>query len=615
MIIQALYKYYNILLEKEGDKIPREGYSSADVSFEIHIGANGELLEIIQYMKNGTTVKKKYLVPEQGKRTSNPKPYFLCDKAEYMFGEAISMRAECRKKMQEMHTEVLEFVRDETAEVKALRRFIAKQSEQLSTELYAILNEEIKEALQSGGLCVIKYASSGKFLHQTQSLLNAWEKYLEHKDKNQDSNEKVTCLVTGEKIYKKDISELHPNIKNITGAKSSGAAIVSFNEKSFCSYKKDKSFNAPTSNVVTNAYGYVLNRLTADSRHRVRLNDTTVVFWAESTTDHEQIFLTNLLSDLDDEVEQHPDSENVRERIKSAVNCVRQGQTFTDTFSDLDSETTFYLLGLSPNAARLSVRFFYRETIGEIGERIWQHFKDLSIDGLESSPTIRQLLIELVSIQDRAQKPRESWKKIPPNMEGQLLLSIIHGKSYSKAIYAQLINRIRADTDAPEKSLYKIGPVRAAMLKACLIRNMQYQNRIKEGELTVSENKESTNVAYQLGRLFACLEKTQANAHRGEGASKNDHNKADRLNATIRDRFWGAASTSPATVFPRLISLAQHHISKDEQWGEYNNSLIQEVMGKLPERLPRRLSLEEQGMFAIGYYHRRQSFYSKEKNA
>src|SRR5690606_7447412 len=114
-------------------------------------------------------------------------------------------------------------------------------------------------------------------------------------------------------------------------------------------------------------------------------------------------------------------------------------------------------------------------------------------------------------------------------------------------------------------------------------------------ELTVAENKSSSNVAYNLGRLFACLEKTQSSAL-GAG-----------INATIRDRFWGAASATPATVFPRLLNLAQHHVSKDEKWGGYNNQLIQEVMGSLPERFPRRLTLEEQGMFSIGYYHKRQS--------
>ncbi|GIQ67878.1 type I-C CRISPR-associated protein Cas8c/Csd1 [Xylanibacillus composti] len=595
MIFQALYNYYQILLDKEGDSIPQEGYSSAGISFEVHIGEDGNVLDILSYEENGKSIKKEHMVPEQIKRASNIFPYFLCDKAEYLFGEAISKRAACRREMQALYRNILNFVQYETVEVRALRRFVEMEPEALSHKLNSILSKEMVEALQAGGLCAIKYAPTGGFYHHSRPLLTAWERYLAEKSRDTD-NEMMNCLITGEQVSAQEIARLHPSIKNVIGAQSSGAALVSFNKPAFCSYNKEQSYNAPTSKKAANAYGYVLNRLLADQRHRVRLNDTTVVFWVESSMDHEQLFLANLLQENEEEhgEEQSPDAESVRERLKNAVVRVRHGQEFADTFEDLDPSTTFYMLGLSPNAARLSIRFFYKETLGALGKRVWQHYKDLSIEGLERTPTIRQLLRELAVGHD--------WSKIPPNLEGQMLRSIINGLPYSKAVFAQLLNRIRSDSDDPKKGLYKIGAIRAAMLKAYLLRSPSAHSQIKKGDLTMAENKNSSNAAYHLGRLFACLEKTQGSAQGGG------------INATIRDRFWGAASTSPATVFPRLLSLAQHHISKDDKWGEYNNGLIQEVMCKLPEQFPRRLTLEEQGMFAIGYYHKREAFYKSNQD-
>ncbi|KZE48832.1 hypothetical protein AV540_16350 [Brevibacillus parabrevis] len=598
MILQALHSYYHILLGQDGDNMPREGYSAADVSFEVHLDESGKVVDVIPYVnEKGKPVKRTFNVPEQVKRCVNVFPYFLCDKADYLFGAALSLRETCRKELQSLWRKVLAYADTDadTPELEALLRFIKWDTEELAGQFERLLREDVRTLLASGGLCVLKYAPTGRFLQDNRLLQKAWERYLKAQADTDHSDATQRCLVSGEIVPVGEIARLHPNIKNVVGAQSSGAALVSFNKDSFISFGREQSFNAPTSKKAADAYGYVLNKLLADPRHRVRMNDMTVVFWAESSLDHEQIFLASLMQedqgDGDGENGQPPDPESVRERVKSAMSRVRNGQEFRDTFGDLHFETTFYVLGISPNAARLSIRFFYKGTLGEIGERVWSHYKDLAIVGLERTPTVRQLLKELAGGHD--------WSNIPPNMEGQMLRSILQGLPYSKAVFAQLMNRIRGDSDDPRKGLYKIGSIRAAMIKAYLLRAYRSnQDKTMEGELSVAENKDSTNVAYNLGRLFACLEKTQASAL-GAG-----------INATIRDRFWGAASASPANVFPRLLHLAQHHVSKDEKWGGYNNHLIQDVMGSLPDRFPRRLTLEEQGIFAIGYYHKRQSFYT-----
>ncbi|MGO0060386.1 type I-C CRISPR-associated protein Cas8c/Csd1 [Brevibacillus fluminis] len=597
MILQALHRYYQLLLEKEGNNLPREEFSSADVSFEIHLDDKGHVAAIIQYVnEKGKVEKQTYNVPKQTLRPGKGiKPYFLCDKTEYLFGAALSMREECREGMKSLWCDVLKLTTSDAPKVKALYGFINLSEEQLSEQLDLLMDENLKKALLSGGFCVLKYAPTGEFFHDDKYIQKAWEDYYKQSSEEISGDKVQTCLITGEQTPINQIARLHPSIKNVVGAQSSGAAIVSFNIPSFCSYERDQSYNAPTSKKAADAYGYVLNRFLADPKHRVRLNDMTVVFWAESATLSGQDLFSSLFEEVKKEDHTPISEESVRERVRSAVLRIRQGQNFRDTFHDLDADATFYVLGLSPNAARLSVRFWYTGTLGEIGERVWEHYKDLAITGLERSPTIRELLREIAVGHD--------WSNIPPNMEGQMLRSILIGSPFSRAIFAQLMNRIRSESDDPKKGFYKIGAVRAAMIKAYLLRMARAsRNKNLEGEITMALNEQSASVPYHLGRLFAVLEKTQVSAL-GQG-----------INTTIRDRFWGAASATPANVFPRLLSLSQHHVAKDEEWGRKNDQNIQDVMSALPEKFPKRLTLEEQGMFALGYYHQRQAIYTKKSD-
>ncbi|MFS0554843.1 type I-C CRISPR-associated protein Cas8c/Csd1 [Brevibacillus sp. 179-C9.3 HS] len=593
MILQALHRYYQLLLEREGDSMPRDEYTSATVSFEIQLDERGHVVSIIPYVnEKGKVDKQTYNVPKQDKRSgSGVNPYFLCEKAEYLFGYAISLREACRDGLKQLWSKVLANTGTESDEVLALHAFLELSTAQLVEQLQLISDPELQESLKTGGMCVLKFAPTGKFFHDDPVIQQAWENYFTRLRANEDSAKIQMCLLTGEQISTDKIARLHPSIKNVTGAQSSGAAIVSFNIPSFCSFGREQSYNAPTSQKAVDAYGYVLNRFLADPDHKVRINDTTVVFWTESPKMNEQDLLSSLFQEFKEEADHiQTDEESIRERVKSAVVRIRQGQQFRDTFHDLDVNTTFYVLGLSPNAARLSVRFWYTGSLGEIGERMWRHYHDLSIDGLDRSPTIKELLREIAV--------GHEWGNIPPNMEGQMLRAILLGHPYSRSIFAQLMNRIRSESDDPKKGLYKIGAVRAAMIKAYLIRYYRACKINMEGELTMTLNRQSKSVPYHLGRLFACLEKTQVSAL-GQG-----------INATIRDRYWGAATATPANVFPRLLKLSQHHISKDEKWGRNNDQRIAEVMNSLPEQFPKRLTLEEQGMFALGYYHQRQEMYT-----
>jgi len=590
MILQALYRYYE-LLEERGESLPGEAYSEAYVSFEIQLDQNGRVLAILPYTnEKGRTIKKKYYVPKQPHRTSNTLPFFLCDKAEYLFGEAIGMREARRISMRDFWLDILDKTEFETEEIRALRAFVSMDSTKLKSDIEHATQPNVIESLKRGDLCVLKYAPNGKLFHQIPEIKLAWETKFYSESEGLDTNPLYTCLITGKRVPKNLLARTHPQFKKVAGAQSSGASLVSFNEEAFRSYGLEQSYNAPTSQQAAEAYGLVLNRFLADPAHKVRLNDTTVVFWTESNEPREQEFLASLLQEAPADNREPDREDSVTARIRSAIVRIREGRTFRETFADLNPDTRFYVLGLSPNAARLAVRFWYTGSLGEIGERVWQHYADLLVQGLDHSPSIRALLRELALQGDLA--------NLPPQLEGQLLRSILLGQPYPRSVFAQLMNRIRAD-DASRK----LNPRRAALIKGYFIRQARrHQNQAMEANLTMTLHEDSTSTAYHLGRLFACLEKTQKDAHENQ------------LNATITDRYWGAASATPALVFPRLLHLARHHISKDEKWGRRNDDLIQQVMSKLPTSFPARLTLEEQGMFALGYYHQRQEFYTSKSD-
>lgn len=587
MILQALYRCYE-RLEARGETLPGEAYSEANVSYVVQLNEDGRVKAIVPFVnEKGKLDKRKYLVPKQVKRSNGIFPYFLCDKAEYLFGSAIGMREACRESMRKLWLSVLDHVHSDSEDVQALRMFVSMDSKLLEENLTQVADTDVLVSLAKGGLCVLQYAPTGVLYHQLSAIKSAWEETFLRTSEQSGESGYMTCLITGEHVPHSRIARLHPNIKNVFGAQTSGAAVVSFNKDAFCSYGLTQSYNAPASQKAVDAYSYVLNRFLADPAHKVRLNDTTVVFWAETDEPGEQEFLASLLQEAG--TAEPDDEDSIRARVRNAIVRIRQGRTFQETFSDLNPDTRFCVLGLSPNAARLSVRFWYTGSLGEIGERVWQHYSDMSVQGLDRSPSIRELLRELAVQGD--------WDNIPPLMEGQMLRSILHGLPYPRSIFPQLMDRIRADA-----SDRKLNPRRAALLKGYFIRQTRLRNdSTKEANLTMAENEQSTSTAYHLGRLFACLEKTQKDA------------QGTDLNTTISDRYWGAASATPGLVFPRLLHLARHHVSKDDKNGRYNDLEIEKVMNALPEQFPARLTLEEQGMFALGYYHKRQKLYEPRK--
>src|ERR1700733_4116133 len=423
-----------------------------------------------------------------------------------------------------------------------------------------------------------------------------------------DAAPEAMCLVTGEMA---PIARLHPSIKGVPGAQSSGAALVSFNLDAFTSYGKIQGANAPVSEAAAFAYATALNGLLTASRtnakghpvypNRVTLGETTVPFWAEHG-DAEGIMRGMLEDDQEELVsdEAPPTNEQTETtKLRAVLQRMQEGTPLGQAAPNMDPASRVYVLGLSPNAARLSVRFWVEQSPGEFTQHFQQHWMDLKLDPPPRRwpPPLWRLLREVA--------PERKSENIPPHLSGEIIRAILTGLPYPRALLVQTIMRIRADRDEEDRrtgrTLEKVSDLRVAMLKAYLTR-MHRWKQIPE-DVPVSLDLTTTNSAYRLGRLFSVLERLQRTA-------------LGQRNATVRDRFYASASATPALVFPSLIRNARNHSKTIRSkvgagLAEWFEDHIADIASGLDGSFPRTLPLEEQGRFALGYYHQRDVFRRK----
>jgi len=375
------------------------------------------------------------------------------------------------------------------------------------------------------------------------------------------------------------IASLHPDISGVAGAQSSGALLVSFNLPAFASYNKEQSLNAPVGERAAFGYTTALNHLLGQSRQRIQLGDATVVFWAERSTPAEDLLAA--FFDPPEEAKEAFDGRPAEDQgvtglVREVLSTAKAGRPIESVDSRLNPHVRFYVLGLSPNNARLAVRFWNVSTFGELAGRLGRHFRDLDIERQfqrdPEYPSFWRIVLETAALHKN--------ENVPPLLAGALARAVLTGSAYPRSLFTAVLGRIRADRE--------VNYLRTAILKACLTRNHQM-------EVPMALDCDRRDPAYRLGRLFALLEKAQRDA--------------TNPTATIRDRYFGAASATPAAVFPQLLRLGQHHISKAES-GRYLDRLIAEVVDGI-DGLPKHLSLEDQGIFTLGYYQQRNALYRK----
>lgn len=606
MILQALNRYYEILVQDRDTQIAPFGYSTVGVSFALNISVDGELLDVLplfnqeQRGKKTVEVPRPMALPQQVKRAGiNPIPNFLWDNAAFVLGlsDKDDVDPEYARKrfnaFQEMHRNLLMGIDSEAA--CAVLAFLNRHDPGTCREHPAIAQN--LDALIKGGNLVFLFNST--FVHEDPAVRRVWEASKAAQDSDQ-----MQCLVTGESV---PIARLHPSLKRIRGAQPMGATLVGFNASAYESYNRSQGLISPVGESATFAYTTALNYLLSDANPNKKffLGDTTVVYWAESENRaYESAFASILDPEYVEEesTKQQTGRKKAEAALKTAAEKVKRTQVLdlNGLLADLEGENPrFYILGLAPNSARVSVRFFITDPFEDVVRNIMAHYRDLEIiKEFESQPdylTVGYILSETVS-----KKAKD--KDAAPLLAGVVFRSILTNAPYPAALFNAMINRIRADMDDPQKGIHKINYVRAAAIKAFLLRKYRYRspNPFKE-VLTVALNEKSTIPAYLLGRLFAVLEKLQQEA-------------IGDVNASIKDRYFTTACASPRSVFPTLLRLSQHHISK-AKYGYASDRRIQDILNLLDVEknpIPARLTLDEQGVFVLGYYHQRAAFFAKE---
>lgn len=581
MILQALAKHYDSLVN-EG-KISPPGWGELGISYALCIDDTGELKYAISVKTEQTKGKKTVLAPQIMKvpapavKTVNIAASFLTGNSAYILGVDNKGKKERAKKCfeasKDMHEKLLGNV--DFPEAKAVVAFFQKWNPDEASENQVL--KDYYEDIVSGVNIVFLY--DGHFVHEYEEIRKIWQDYY---DTPQEEGEKMTCLVTGKMTF---VEATHPLIKGVAGAQTSGAALVSFNAPAFCSYGKEQNYNAPVSKAAAFAYTTTLNKLLSDREHVLRIGDTTIVMWSEKNSEE----YTDLFSTLTFGSK----SEYSQNDIFNMVKNLCQGKRVQFNKANIDPDMDFYILGLSPNAARLSVRFFLKNTFGNFIRNVTKHYERLEIikdknSGFDYIP-IWKLINETVNQKSKNKNPNEQ-------MVGNTLTAVLNDTRYPATLLNGIILRIRADK--------VINRERAAVIKAYYLKNKNKD--VPEEVLTVSLNKDSRNVPYNLGRLFSVLEAIQNTANPG-------------LNSTIRDKYFNSASATPAVVFPVLINLAQKHLGKMRKSNKgsyvFYEKQIEEIMEKLGDTYPSRLNLPQQGTFQLGYYHQKQErFNKKEEN-
>mgnify|MGYP003617687944 FL=1 len=594
MILQALTDYYRRKCDDPdpAQRLPAFGLEQKEIPFILEINAAGELLQLrdTRELQGKKKVARTYRVPMGVKRASNITANLLWDTLEYVLGVDTKGKPE---RVAEQHAAfrarmaaLPEAVRQD-AGIQAVLRFLDRM------DLAQLERQPAwSDALESNAVMSFRLQGDMDLVCQRPAVVHAALNATTDDDAPQ-----AMCLVTGEQA---PVERLHASIKGVWGAQTSGANIVSFNARAFESYGKTErqGENAPVSRAAAFAYTTALNHLLRkDSPQRMQVGDASTVFWAERQDPFETIF--------GDIFQDNPDSST--DKVEALLNAVHSGH-----WGPMDKDLRYHVLGLAPNAARISIRFYHCVTLQELGQRIAQHFDDLAlVRGPNDAryPSLKRLL-QTVCLATSSQ-PFGDIDRLPPNLGGAVIDAIFAGENapFPAMWLNAAIARCRAEQAKKTQQgaqAQNVPHARAAVIKACLNRQIRNANQLLPAHLAEKEfspmlDRTNTHPGYLLGRLFAVLERLQEEAAGGGG----------KLNSTIRDKYYGAMSSSPSTVFPTLDKLKVAHLKKlpwvKREWFE---KLVGEILADLHD-IPRQLPLPDQGRFALGYYHQRQDFFTK----
>lgn len=595
MILQALVRCYEALAER--GELEKPGWSPVKVSWGLELDADGQVKSLL--LMGGTDAKGKQIprvmkLPDPVKRSSGVAANFLCDNSAYVLGIDAKGKPErtreCFAACARKHQDVLKDVRHPTA--KAILNFFERWKPE-NAACHPAIQPNLEALLKGGNIVFVTHDAEGELqlAQDVPEIRRAWDEAYA----KSDDAVMGRCLVTGEEG---PIAILHPSIKGVMGAQSSGASLVSFNAPAFESYGKESARdnqgqgrNAPVGKYAAFAYGAALNYMVGQADFHGRLGDTTLVYWAEGAEPaYGSAFMAMMGMGGEDK------NEITQKELRGLLTALCQGNTVKWENVPLNPKNRFYILGIAPNASRLSVRFFLQNSFEKFAKKYQKHQDDLKI--VHSASDERESLSMWALLRETAIKNPNKPPKFQRQLVEEMLNAILTGSPYPSTLFTQVEIRIRAERE--------INREKAAIIKAYLRRNVakrqKDQKHIYKGVLGVELNiSKTTYLPYRLGRLFAVLEAVQQKAN-------------PNINTTIKDRYFNSACATPALVFPTLLRLAQSHLSKIGGGAEvYYDKMITELLGDVTQSYPLRLSLQDQGIFQIGYYHQKQKLFTKKE--
>lgn len=582
MVLQSLVNLYEVLAEK--DKVDKQGWAKSKASYGLVIDENGILTNVISLKTTDRSGKKEIAsqisLPMPVKRAVNIAANFLCDTASYLFGNDRKGKPErnkqCFQESKILHQKLL--TDDDSPAAKAILLYYENiDIDNIESYLVDIgCNENaITDILKNGANLV--FMPLGKLATDYADICDCWNKYY-----SKSKSETEICLVTGKKL---PVSRLHPVIKGVRGGQSMGTSLVSFNAPAFESYDKSQGYNSPVSEYAAFAYTTALNYLLSENDYVNYFGDTTVVCWTEDDNEGCQEIFADFFGNSD---------ELKQKELRDVIKKLSMGQSVKWNSIPINPEVKFYILGLSPNAARLSVRFFLVNSFGNFMKNVVKHEENMRIavpNFLQSTHfPAWKVLRETVNQNSKN-------KSAKPQLAGNYIYSILTGYKYPATLYDNIMIRIKAERDVNAER----EAIRAAVIKAFLIRNYPEYKEV----LTVSINNDTNNQAYNLGRLFSILEEIQSVAN-------------PTINSTIKDRYFSSASSTPAAIFPFLLDLAQKHIKKirteNQGFCIAKQKEITDILSRFEESFPARMTMQEKGAFQIGYYHQVQKRFTKKED-
>ena len=588
MILQALNDYYRRKCDDAdpAQRLPVFGLEQKEIPFLLEITKEGELVQLRDTRSLNEKKKKVaqiFRVPQGVKKTSGVTANLLWDTLEYVLGVDTKDKPE---RVVEQHAQFVARIETlpqsarEDAGIQAVLKFF---------ECFNLPQLEAQpawaQALEANAVMSFRLHGDVDLVCQRPAVVNAVLNV------TTDAEVRLAmCLVTGDDA---PVQRLHASIKGVWGAQSSGANIVSFNARAFESYGKTErqGENAPVSQAAAFAYTTALNHLLRkDSNQRIQVGDASTVFWADRDSEFESV-VADIFGDPPKD-----DPDRSAHAVQALFTAIQAG-----THGGLDEGNRFHVLGLAPNAARISIRFYHCLPLAELGERISQHFKDLEIARGPYDPQYPSLrrLLQAVCLSTSSQ-PQGDIERVPPNLGGAIVDAVFAGPDvpYPSLWLNAAVGRCRAEQN--------VNYFRAAAIKACINRQIRRSSFTPstpspEKEFLPMLDPNNISPAYRLGRLFAALERIQEVSAGGPG----------KLNSTIRDRYYGAASSTPVAVFTTLLRLKNAHLKKlsvgQSAWFE---KLLGDILDSVTD-FPKHLPLPDQGRFALGYYHQRQDFFTK----